>query len=313
MHPSPSFTAIVPQTFDGRTVHAITYKGRPLVLPVEHAHAIGADPEALMRLFRLLVERSEAEEGEDFVRLAYDEVQDLRAKFDAELITGSNPIPAAARREMVALTREGAILLAMRSDAPRAVPFRKWAKKVLATVIETGRYEETPRTALPTVREITGLLAELRRNKVPTTTIHGVTANLLSQIGIEFVPAASKPATAQLELPLPPAAPEPAPVAPLAPAAPKVDRSGDDWDGFVAAWSRKYGVSTQEDETVVSAADLLTLAAPFIKVIGGPKVGRPARFGKMLMARLDRVYGGLRIVHRNSTIRGYALYKAPRK
>ena len=313
MHPSSSFTAIVPQTFEGHTVHAITYKGRPVVLPAEHARAIGADPDAHARLFQRMVERNEAEEGEDFIRLDYPTIKELSAKFDGDFKSGSNPIPSTARREMIALTREGAILLAMRSDAPRAAGFRKWAKKVLATVMETGRYEDAPRTALPTVREITGLLAELRRNKVPTSTIHGVTANLLGQLGIDFVPAASKPATAQLELPLPPAAPEPAPVAPPAPAAPKVDRSGDDWDGFVAAWSRKYGVSTQEDETVVSAADLLTLAAPFIKVIGGPKVGRPARFGKMLMARLDHVYGGLRIVHRNSTIRGYALYKAPRK
>lgn len=317
MHPSPSPTAVT-VAFRDHEFTAVLFKGAPVFPGSDVEQALEYAPKFLAKQIPRWIETDLWQAGVHSMVLDGDDFAAFKAAGGLRF-ADREPQNASMIRSATVLTERGLYrLLMLIGNRKIALDFQEMLEtKVLPALMRTGSYslpgaDAAPR-GLPTVREITGLLAELRRNKVPTTTIHGVTANLLGQLGIDFVPAASKPATAQLELPLPPAAPEPAPVAPPAPATPKVDQPGDDWDGFVAAWSRKYGVSTQEDETVVSAADLLTLAAPFIKVIGGPKAGRPARFGKMLRAHLDRVYGGLRIVHRNSTIRGYALYKAPRK
>jgi len=290
-----TFTAITPQTFEGHTVHAITYKGRPVVLPTEHAHAIGADPEALMRLFRLLVERSEAEEGEDFIRLPYGEVQELRAKFDAERITGSNPIPSAARREMVALTREGAILLAMRSDAPRAAPFRKWAKKVLATVMETGRYEEadTPKPLTPP--------AELRRigdrlwraGKRYEATVCYLQAGETS-LGRSFAAQAPAPAPVQVALPLQKPADPPAEITPETAL----------WSAFVARWFKRFDATA-----IVHAGRLLEVVGDLFPLGDVGRDTKISRLNRILWDKAHQPIAGYQLEYRRSTRSGWSLVK----
>jgi prophage antirepressor-like protein len=46
------------------------------------------------------------------------------------------------REEVRLIARKDALDLAWISSSPKAMPFREWAKKVLETVLETGRYEE---------------------------------------------------------------------------------------------------------------------------------------------------------------------------
>lgn len=110
--------------------------------------------------------------------------------------------------------------------------------------------------------------------------------------------------TAQLELPLVPAAaptPAPTPRPKWLRDAPPDD--GNNWPGLVRAWLSKYGLGT-----IVTSADLLQLG---IVVPDSPNdAGRASRLGRALHKRIDTVIAGCRIMHRNSTVRGYSLQKA---
>lgn len=151
-----TFGLIRSEAFEGQALHLIEYGPNrvPCVLLFEQARALGyEDPKELARLFADIASRGEADEGDDYFRLDYAKVKDLRAGFAVGLKGVANPI-SPMTREVILLSRSGAALACMRSDAPRAVAFRKWAKRVLVEVMETGRYEEPQLATASATREM---------------------------------------------------------------------------------------------------------------------------------------------------------------
>lgn len=319
MHPSSDTALLLRETFENHPITFVTFRGDPVVVARELGAALGyADPSKIGEKIRGDWS-GDFIEGTDYRLLDGADLAAFKAEWPDTPESGASTLDR-TRRALLVLTESGWWMVAQKTEKALGVKLRRFLVEVLKKIargeaiggaVEPSALPRTPMEVTAYDRE-TRLYAGamMRSGRKSDAADYMRSREQARGLFLSGPTTPTAPPPAQTQLPFAP----PAEAAPAAsPAVPKVDRSGDDWDGFVAAWSRKYGVSTQEDETVVSAADLLTLAAPFIEVIGGPRVGRPARFGKMLMARLDRVYGGLRIVHRNSTIRGYALYKAPRK
>jgi prophage antirepressor-like protein len=145
---------VVPAAFEDHPVHRIEYgpKRVPCVLLPEQAAAMGyADPKDLAHLVADLKRSGDLEEGEDFITLGYEEVKELREAFAVGLEPTANPI-SPMTRELTALTRSGVVVVCMRSNLPKARAFRKWAKRVLVEVIETGSYRSGPRP--PSLHEL---------------------------------------------------------------------------------------------------------------------------------------------------------------
>lgn len=90
------------------------------------------------------------------------------------------------------------------------------------------------------------------------------------------------------------------------------DPESAEWERFVLAWRRRW-----ELDEVVPTKDLLELADS-LELLGSitaqstGDLGRVSKFGKALSKRADAVIAGFQLVHRHSTIRGYAL-RVPRK
>lgn len=323
MHPSPP--AAVTVAFRDHEFTAVLFRGAPVFPGSDVEQALEYAPGFLRKQIPRWIETDLWQAGAHSMVLNGDEFAAYKAAGGLR-VADCDPQNASMIRSATVLTERGLYrLLMLIGNRKIALDFQEMLEtKVLPALMRTGSYslpgaDAAPR-GLPTVREITGLLAELRRNKVPTTTIHGVTANLLGQIGIEFVPGATPaaPAAAQLSLPLPtvaaPAAtePEPAPKGrdksngkpPWVPKTPPDD--GDDWSGFVRAWAAKFG---HGDDVIMQASKLLGIVDDFIEVKGKNAAGRAAKLGKLLDARKYCVIAGFKIDHQNSTVRGWSLIK----
>ena len=92
------------------------------------------------------------------------------------------------------------------------------------------------------------------------------------------------------------------------------DPESAEWARFVTAWAGRFGF---DNDNVVSTKDLLELADN-LEVLGNitaqstGDLGRVSKFGKALSKRADAVISGYQLIHRNSTVRGYAL-RTPRR
>lgn len=197
------FGNIRPEAFNGHLVHRIEYGPRrvPTVLVPEQATGMGyADPKDLTRLIQDLKRSGDLEEGEDCFTLDYGGVGDLRGAFAVGLKPTANPI-SPKTRELTMLTRSGVIVVCMRSELPLAQDFRKWAKRVLVEVLETGRYEtgryEEPSTDLVPAGDLVPSHAEivlLRRLLVVTDELAATRLQMLSmQTTIHLFEAALNP------------------------------------------------------------------------------------------------------------------------
>lgn len=180
-------------TFGTNDLHGIEYDGEPCVLAFEQADAIEADRRAFSNHINAQLGAGEMEEGKHVIFVKDPAMVGLIRKAQG-VVTNSMTTPIhESTPNVTLLTRHGAIRAAMTSRAPKAKEFRDWAEEVLFNVLTTGKHEEAPKDPPPSLRDVTNVLAELRRNKMPQEAIQAVAGALFARLGIPLTFTTPKP------------------------------------------------------------------------------------------------------------------------
>lgn len=313
MHPS-SLHILIASMVDEHDVNVISYKDEPHFLVHQIAAACGSkDPGQIVKLVR---GDDEYLDEKHIVTFTGDDLAWLKA----HSTTGNRDTHRGIGERVnsiTAFTVAGLSLFLTKSHLPKGREVRAWlANQVMPAILKTGSYGQPqiegpapePKPALLFPVDVKLAIADRMLAANDKAGAKKVLRAAAVEVGVDFGRAKRIEATptAQLELPLVPAAPTPEPT-PTSPRpkwlrdAPPDD--GNDWPAFVRAWLSKYGFGA-----IVTSADLLQLG---IVVPDSPNdAGRASRLGRALHKRIDTVIAGCRITHRNSTVRGYALQKA---
>lgn len=316
MHPSSPFHVLIQDIFEGQRLTVIAYRDRRAFLAIEIGRILGY-----------------GQFGRDLVRQMNDEwAAEIRApehkavllgeelaafKASPANLGGDSPQVDPRAPSVTLLTEQGLYRVLMLTGKPVGIRLRDWLDSdALPKIAATGGYGQPqiegpapePKPAALSPVDVKLAIADRMLAANDKAGAKKVLRAAAVEVGVDFgrpkrIEAAP---TAQLELPLVPAAPTPAP-APTGPRpkwlrdAPPAD--GNDWPGLVRAWLSKYGLGA-----IVTSADLLQLG---IVVPDSPNdAGRASKLGRALHKRIDTVIAGCRITRRNSTVRGYALQKA---
>lgn len=309
MHPSSDTALLLRETFENHPITFVTFRGEPVVVARELGAALGyADPSKIGEKIRGDWS-GDFIEGTDYRLLDGADLAAFKAEWPDTPESGASTLDR-TRRALLVLTESGWWMVAQKTEKALGVKLRRFLVEVLKKI---ARGEGVPAVtaepaADPVIVRAHVVLAFGDRllsvgDKSGAKKVWRAGA---SELGVDFGRAKRIEAapTAQLELPLVPPLPAPAPASPR----PKWLRDappddGNNWPGLVRAWLSKYGFGA-----IVTSADLLQLG---IVVPDSPNdAGRASRLGRALHKRIDTVIAGCRITHRNSTVRGYALQKA---
>lgn len=327
MAPSSDTSLLFRETFEDHPITFVTFRGQPVVVARELGAALGyADPALLTRKIRSDWS-DDFTAGEDYRMLDGADLLAFKAEWPDMSDSDTSASLAQTRRSLLILTESGLWMVAQKTEKSLGVKLRRFlADHVLPKLARGEAIGAKPgATVEPKPVTSNAAVAELRRvgDRLWRAKMHAEATDCYLRageigLGRPFAKVAPAPApvsvSAQLALPLtaPALAPTPAPVPPAAPESPRASwpkwrrpappDDGQDWSGFVDAWLARYGT-----DKIVPATGLLKLG--HLTIESDIPLGLASRLGRLLRPRIDTVINGYRIMHRNSTIKGYALRK----